>query len=151
MENILASCAIATLGALMGKEFLDWVWWHEWEDDEDERNPAPLLCATWTVWQLVEQARFWLWVRIVYFLKRWLESIRWHSPPPQPPPEPTDADGRTPEEWFVIGVVGIWNLECWYKDEYDWEVKRKWDESLKSRQLQENSETEEMASLKRGD
>jgi hypothetical protein len=53
-----------------------------------------------------------------------------------------DQDGRTPAEWFLIAVVGVWQLENWYKDEYDWEVKRKWDEFLKTRNTAEHSRAE---------
>jgi hypothetical protein len=148
LKNIETWCAVATLGALTGKEYLDWVWWCHWEDDEDERHPAPLLCSTWAVWQLIGQARFWLWMGLWHPLECWLDSIRGESPPFQLPPEPTDKDGRTPAEWLAIEVIGIWNLECWYKGEYDWEVKRKWDESLKSAQAHKDSEAEELASLK---
>jgi len=142
LKNIGAWFAVATLGALMGKEFLDWVWWYHWEDDEDEGNPAPLLSSTSAVWKLIEQASFWLWRRIRHPLECWLDSIRGDSPPPELPPEPTDQDGRTPTEWLAIEVIGIWNLECWYKDEYDWEVKRNWDDCLKSAQADEDSEAE---------
>lgn len=151
MKNIGAWCAVATLGVLMGKEFRDWVWWYLWEDDEDEGHPAPFLGTTWAAWQLIEQAQVWLWARAWHPLERIVASIWRHSPPPEVPPEPTDQDGRTPTEWLAIDVVGIRNLECWYKDEYDLEVKRKWDECVRSRQTNEDSEAEELASLKCAD
>lgn len=151
MKNIGLWCAIAAVGVLMGREFRDWVWWYLWEDEEDEPNPAPFLGTTWAAWQLIERTRFWLWAKVRRPLERTLASIWKHSRLPELPPEPTDKDGRTLSEWLAIDVVGIWNLESWYKDEYDWEVKRKWDECLKSRQAGEDSEAEGRAAPKSGD
>jgi hypothetical protein len=37
-------------------------------------------------------------------------------------------------------------MESWYKDEYDWEVKQKWDEFLNSREATESPEAEELRS-----
>lgn len=142
MKRIGLWCAVAALGILMGREFRDWAWWYLWEDDEDEPNPAPFLGVFWAAWQLIDRARFWLWVRVLHPLERTLASIWRRGSPPELPLEHTDEDGRTPTEWLAILVFGIWNLECWYKDEYDWEVKRRWDECLKSRKEDEDSEAE---------
>src|SRR5208283_2653505 len=137
---------MGVLGVLMAREFLDWVWWYNWEDDEDEENPAPLLGVTWAIWQKLQKGWQWTWARTLW--PPWYRIMRiWYRLfPPGPFEEPVDEDGRTPTEWLAIRVLGIWNLECWYKDEYDWEVKRKWDECLRSRDLAENPGPEQIVS-----
>ncbi len=141
MRNFGAFCALATLAVLLGKEFLDWVWWHNWEDG-DEENPALILCATWGIWRRLRAAYTWLWSRFWQPPHRWLTGMWCRVFRPEPCFEPTDQDGRTPTEWFFIEAIGIWGMERWYKDEYDWEVKRKWEEFLTSRDAAQPAEAQ---------
>ena len=142
MNNLGVWCAFAAFGVFMGKEFLDWAWWYYWEDNQDEENPAPLLCGTWGVWCKIQDAYICLWSRFWQPLRRRLTEIWWRFFPPDRYTEPVDLDGRTPTELLLIAVVGVWEMENWYKDEYDWEVKRKWDEFLKTRTTAEHSGSE---------
>jgi hypothetical protein len=139
LKNPGTWCAFAIMGILMGKEFLDWVWWDNWEDDEDEPNPAPLICKTWAVWELIDRVRFWLWLNIWRLPERWIDDIWYRFFPTGPPKEPVDQDGRTPTEWLLIAVVGVWDA---HKDEYDQKVKAKWEEYLRTRNLAEEPESE---------
>ena len=100
MGNLGVWCAFAVLGILMGKEFLDWVWWYIWGDDEDEPNPGPIISKTWAVWDLIDRVRFWLWLKIWRIPERWIDGIWYRFFPPEPPKEPTDRDGRTPRSGY---------------------------------------------------
>jgi hypothetical protein len=139
LGNLGVWCAIAVLGILMGKEFLDWVWWYIWGDDEDEPNPGPLICKTWAVWELIGRVRFWLWLKIWRLPERWIDGIWYRLFPPESPKEPTDRDGRTPTEWLSIGIFGVWDV---HKDEYDQKVKTNWEEYLRTRNVTEVPEAE---------
>jgi len=130
LKNLGTWCALAFLGISLSREFLDWVWWHNWGDQEEE-NPAPLLCAIGRVWCNLKDACWWLWSQSLGPLETRFERVRGRFFPPKLKPEPVDQDGRTPSEWLVILIFGVWEMERWYKDEYDWEVKRNWDEVSK--------------------
>jgi hypothetical protein len=139
-------CAFAVLGILMGKEFLNWVWWYNWEDDEDEPNPAPLLCKTWAVWKLIGRLEFWLWSNVWFRLKRWICRIWDRVFPPEPfKGERADEDGITPTQWLGIDMFGAWEVFSGY---YDVEVKQKWDEFLKTQNATEHTGAEEELSAK---
>jgi hypothetical protein len=128
------------LSARLGKEFLDCMW-SIWDDEIDEPPSFPLLQATWPLWRRTELAYCWLWVKCWAPLAEWLERRLPRLFPAREPPEiPMDADGRTPDEWLAITVIGIWKLKDWYGDEYDWEVKRNWDEYQKSRMRRDDAQ-----------
>ncbi len=142
MNNSRAFCTLATLAVLLGKEFLDWVWWYNW-DDGDEENPAPVLCVTWGIWRCLRDAYSWLCSKLWHPTQRWLMAMWQQIFPPEPCFEPMDRDARTPTEWFFIEAIGVWGMERWYKDEYDWDVKRKWDEFLESRDAAQHAEAQQ--------
>lgn len=137
MRNLWPWMTTAIVGLYLGKEFIDWSWGF-WEDEDDEPRPAPLLCAAMEIWGRVSEGCWWL--------RRRLEApffrLRWRFFPPDIPGPIVDADGRTLEEWLLIQVIGIWDLECWYKDEYDWTVKKNWDALLNPRQLSARNRSE---------
>jgi hypothetical protein len=137
LKNLEALCALANLTVLLGKEFVDWVWWYNWGDG-DEDNPAPILSATWSIWCKVRGACSWLWSKFWWVPQRWLTGMWRRNIPAEPFFEPMDQDGRTPTEWLLIEVIGVWDMENWYKDEYDWEVRRKWEELFKARAATED-------------
>ncbi len=116
------------LALYLGKEFIDWAWWYHWEDEDDEPNLAPFLCSIWRVshWLEVGCSRLWWRVRIPW------ERHRGRFCPPEVPDPPSDQDGRTPEEWLLIESLGVWNLDS-YRDDYDQQVKKNWDEFLRTR------------------
>jgi len=123
----------AILGLYLGKEFIDWKWWYYWEDEEDEPNPGPMLCASWPAWLKLYALHSWAWFRWGFPIRRWLEKMfPRRFPPRELPPEPVDEDGRTPVEWLLISCIGVWNLE-WYDGEYDKQIKQKWDEYMAER------------------
>ena len=133
MKNFGAWMPCAILVLYLGKEFIDWMWWYHWENDEDEPNPAPLLCRSWPAWLKLSSLHTRVWQRLVFPLRCWAgETLPRLFPPKELPPEPVDEDGRTPVEWLLISACGIWNLE-WYDGEYDKQIKQKWDESLAER------------------
>jgi hypothetical protein len=107
----------------MSKELLDWIWWYLWGDEEEE-NPSAILPLMWAVWERIDQVRFWAWVRFFRHLERWFDSIWYRFFPLQLRPPRLDRDGRSPEEWLLIGIVGAWQL---YQDDYDQQVKANWD------------------------
>jgi hypothetical protein len=134
LRNFGTWVACVALAAYVGREFVDRMWSIYSDDEEDEREPAPLLSSTWPFWLKLEMARWWLWLRLCYWPRRWLEdTFPRLFPANEPPPCPVDRDGRPPEEWLLISLIGVWGREHWYKDEYDWQVKRKWDEYLAAR------------------
>ena len=137
MKNLGTWCALAFLGISLGREFLDWVWWHNWGDPEEE-NPAPLICALWRVWGNHKDVCGWLWSNSVAPLALPFERFLWPLFPPEIKPESVDQDRRTPTEWLVVDTFGVWEMESWYKDEYDWKVKQRWDEVLKQRNSTSN-------------
>ena len=143
MRNFGLLCFCLALGLYAGREFINWFWWYYYNDDEDEENPAPLLCMTWTAWEWIGKVHFWLWMRLCRPIQSHLASIRRRFSPLELPDEPADKDGRTPTEWLLIGVIGIWNLE-WYKGDYDQNIKKKWDEYMKNHNAIENSEAKEV-------
>ena len=123
----------------MGKEFLGWVWWYIWGDDEDDPNPGPIISKTWAVWELIDRVRFWLWLKIWRLPERWIDGMWCRFFPPEPPKEPTDQDGRTPTEWLSIGFFGVWDV---HKDEYDQKTKTNWEEYLRTRNVTEEPKAE---------
>lgn len=135
MEYFGAWAACLVLSSWLGKEIGEYVW-SIWDDEIDDPPTFPLLEKAWPVWRKLDGAWFWLWVRCLNPLREWGEERLPHwFPPSEPPPSSLDADGRTPEEWLAIELIGIWNLEVRYKGEYDWQVKRNWDECLNSRHM----------------
>ena len=121
-------CAILAL--YLGKEFIDWVWWCHWEDDEDEPDPAPLLCSSWPAWLKLNSLLCQVSSRLWWPVREWLRDIfPCLFPRREPPPLPVDQDGRDASEWLLISIVGVWNLE-WYDGEYDSQIKQKWDEYM---------------------
>ena len=139
MRNLGLLCFCLALGLYAGKELLDWFWWYYYGGDEDEENPALMLSLTWKAWKWIGDVSFWLRSRLWWPLRRRLERIRYRSRPPKPPDEPVDKDGRTPVEWLLIAIVGAWDL---YKDEYDQNIKKNWDEDLKTRNDDKEPEAE---------
>jgi hypothetical protein len=122
----------------MAAELRNWLWWYYWEDDEDEPNPAPLLTSSRAIWQSLDAAWLWFQTRVCWPVERWLRrNVPRFFPPPEPLAPPVDKDGRAPEEWLLIELIGIWNLEYGYGDEYDWQVKRNWDEYMAARTAQD--------------
>jgi hypothetical protein len=120
------TCALLALH--LGDEFIGWAW--SFWDRDDEPQPVPLLTASWPAWLKLDGGRVWLRYRLWLPVRWWLESsfpkvLR----PWEPPPAPIDKDGRTPEEWLLIYIIGVWNLE-WFEGEYDKRVKKNWDEFL---------------------
>jgi hypothetical protein len=132
LKNFGVWFTIALLGLSLGKEFLDWIWWYNWEA-EGEDNPAPLLCLMWKAWWTLRRIGSWLWENFCYPFQPWLTEMRRRFLPTELAYRPVDQDGRTPTEWLLISIIGVWEMENWYKDECDWEVKRKWDEFVKAR------------------
>ncbi len=142
MNNFGLLCFCMALGLYAGKEFIDWSWWYHWNDDEDEENPAPFLCMTWRAWKWIGEVRFWLWSRVWRPARQRLTTVWGRSFSPDFPDEPLDEDGRTPTEWLLIDIIGVWNLD-WFKDDYDQNLKRNWEEYLRSRAATESTEAEE--------
>jgi len=118
------------LGIYFAKELRDWLWWHNWEGDEDEPNPAPVLSRTWRAWQWLSDGLFsWVWANVWWPLRQLCDRFR---SPGAPPSEPVDQDGWTPIDWLVINAWGVWD-PVWRercKDVYDVQVRRNWEECL---------------------
>jgi hypothetical protein len=142
LNNFGLLCFCLALALYAGNEFIDWFWWYHWNDDEDERNPAPFLCMTWMAWKWLREVCFWLWSRVWWLARQRLSTIWGRSFSPDFPDEPVDEDGRTPTEWLLIDIIGIWNLD-WFEDDYDQNLKRNWEEYLRSRDAAESPEVEE--------
>lgn len=145
MENFYPWFVWSILALYLGREFIGWMWWNNWEDDEDEPFPAPLLWASWPGWTALEK----VFDRIIWRtqdVRRLLRTaLAWRSSEEAQWEEPVDTDGRTPTEWLFINMVGVWNLKNWYGDEYDWEVRKRWGEYLKDRgEMEETAATEEI-------
>jgi hypothetical protein len=122
-----------TLALYLGREFIGWMWWENWEDDDDEPFPAPLLVGSRPFWSAFQNMFAWI-LRQTHDVCRLLRSaLARFWPEGAPRGEPMDADGRTPTEWLLINVVGVWNLRSWYGGEYDWEVRQRWEECLEGR------------------
>jgi hypothetical protein len=133
LRNIFVFVLSLTIGMYWAWELFSWLWWYFW--DGEGPNPAPWLSLTMPSWLWIERTLFIFRMRVGrpwdWFRSRFLPvdvSKLWVH---------LDKDGRSPEEWLFISLVGIWNLESWYKDEYDWQVKRNWDEYVAAREAQE--------------
>jgi len=137
LKNLGLLCFCLAIGLYAGKEFIDWFWWYYYGDEEEEENPAPVLCLSWKAWEWIDNLSFWLRSRLWWPIQRRLARIRYRFRPPELPNGPVDKDGRTPPEWLLIAIVGAWDL---YKDEYDQNIKKNWDDYLKTRN--ENKEPE---------
>ena len=133
LKSIFMFVLSLMIGMYWAWELRNWLWWCFW--DGEGPDPAPWLSSTMPTWLWVDKKLFWLRMRLVspwdWFRSRFL-SRRFDQLWVQ-----VDEDGRTPEEWLFISMVGIWNLESWYKDEYDWQVKRNWDEYMEARNAEE--------------
>lgn len=134
--------ACAILALYLGREFIDWMWGFYLDCDDDDPDPTPLLRSTMPVWWKLDMLGFRLWHRLWWPVRRWLENnLPRVFPVSEPLPTPMDSDGRTPEEWLAIEVIGVWNLE-WYEGAYDKRIKENWEDFLKSREVQGNHESQ---------
>ena len=120
---------LLAIGVVLAAQFRDWMWWYNWEDDEEGTNPAPLLCALWPVWRALE----WVWWRIYWPLHG---VYRRFFPLPSPPPW-REQDGFSPLELLAIDIIGLWELN-WF--DYDLSIKQKWDAFLKARGVEDGLE-----------
>lgn len=133
MENFCPWFAWCILAMCLGREFIGWMWWNNWEGDDDEPFPASLLRASWPGWVVLEKPFTRLCWRMQDVRRQLRTVLARRSSEEAPWEEPMDADGRTPTEWLFINMVGVWNLKNWYGGEYDWEVRKRWEEYLKDR------------------
>ena len=115
------------IGIYLAGELRDWKRWHNWEDDEDEPNPAPLLCAMWKIWSALQRTYDWLWWKLYWPLKSFIRRKRFPDSFTQ---SPVDEFGMTPEAWLLIAIVGLWELK-WF--DYDETVKKNWDDFVRVR------------------
>ena len=97
---------------------------------------------TWMAWKWLGLVRHWLWSKVRWTARQRLTTIWGRSFSPDFPDDPVDEDGRTPTEWLLIDIIGIWNLD-WFEDDYDQNLKRNWEEYLRSRDAAESPEVEE--------
>jgi hypothetical protein len=138
LKNFGLYISYSALALYLAKEFIGWVWWNNWEDDEDEPFPAPILWAFWILTRIFEEKTLRIRCRCESLKWRLRERLmkflnpRWNGE--QTLESPMDADGRTPEEWLVIKLVGVWKVRSWYGDEYDWEIRKNWEEVLNARE-----------------
>jgi hypothetical protein len=131
--NFVALGLCLSFGLVLAAELRNWLWWYRWEDDEDEPNPAPLLSSSWDLWRVIDKTWFWLWSRAIWPVGRGLQTkLPGAFPPPELPPSPVDKDGRTREEWLLIDILGVWNID--WQDEYGQQTKNNWDEFLRTRE-----------------
>ena len=132
MKGIPTWWVYIALGLYFAKEVRDWRWWYYWEDDEDEPNPAPFLCSTWKAWRWLRDICWYVELRVWWPIRDRLERIYRRFCVPPPPSRSAEEDGLTSEEWLLIEMEGIWNLER-YEGRYDQRIRKNWEEHLKSR------------------
>lgn len=134
---------VLAIGVVVAVQFRDWVWWNNWEDDEDERNPAPLLRAVWRMWRALDDAWFWIWWKKLWPVSNRLAELRRRFFP-DPVEFYADQDGLFPWDWVLIGIGELWKMgEHDDRFIYDQSVKKNWDEFLKARGAEGSAERPE--------
>ncbi|HEV2352368.1 MAG TPA: hypothetical protein VG028_21240 [Terriglobia bacterium] len=110
------------------------MWWSIWGDQEDERNPAPFLCALWILGRALDNAWFWFWRKKLWPLSKALWDLRLKLFP-RPILQRLDEDGLAPEHHLLIAIYGLWNMyQHDNRFDYDQSIKKKWDEFLNGRE-----------------
>jgi hypothetical protein len=116
------------------------MWWNSWGGDEDDPNPAPLLCAFWKMWRALDDAWFWFWWKKLWPISKSLSDLRQRLFP-RPIGWYVDEEGLGPWEWLLIAIGELWNMgEHDDRFIYDRSVKSKWDEFLKARATGDDTE-----------
>ena len=137
MRSVGPWCLVVAIGMVVAAQFRDWMWWQIWGGDEDEPNPAPLLCVLWQILRAVESGWDWILWRKLWPVRSALSRLLWRYSPAPLPPTIIDKDGLTPEDWLLMSIVGLWDMNKYdARFDYDKSVKKNWEVSLKAGETQ---------------